>query len=210
MTNFESGPTNLHDDGTELRWEDAAKQVTVTGWSCVKCNRFYGDDERAARYCCHTSSWCECLARKKRHQIKCEECYHKAIVQRWDNLEQVDSPSSPSPSSPLTTLDGDTYFFDEETLLEHCHEQNISPSDMFLVLCKRHNPNHFSLYDICEDYLPEDHDLPGSAQEISAVETAVNGYLQKHEPWSWVTDYKRRPTDANLAALDAKYTKGAD
>ena len=135
VSNFESGPINLHDDGKPLRWEDAAKRVTVHGFACAKCNRFYGDGdggERAARYCCHTDAPCECGNRKGRHRVLCDSCYHKSQVKRWHGLEQVAWDGK----AMLTTLDGDRYFDDFDEFIEWCLEQKIMPSDSFVIHCE--------------------------------------------------------------------------
>jgi hypothetical protein len=134
--------------------------------------------------------------------VSCDSCAHKAKVERWEKLEQVESASAPSETCPLSRLDGDRYFFDEDDLRDWCEEQGIKPSDAFLVLCKPHNPGAFEIMNLVEDYLPGDGccHLPGD--EGKEAEEAVNAYLKAHEPWSWYPDYKRRPTDADLAKLD--------
>ena len=203
MNNFESGPINLHDDGTPLRWEEAAHRVTVNGWACVKCKRFYGDGagaESAARYCCHTDAPCECGARKTRHRVLCDSCYHESKIKRWEGLYQAEWDGK----SMLTTLDGDRYFSDTDELVEWCVDQAIRPSDAFVIHCEEHGPPQMCLSEIVSDYLPEDHEFDYDA-EAKELEKRVNDYLASKRPWSWYPDYKRRPTDAFLRELDDEY-----
>lgn len=123
-------------------------------------------------------------------------------------MEQVDSPAAPSSDCPLFVGDGDTYFFDIDDLLDYCGEHEIKPSDAFLVLCKPHNPPPFSLSEHLNDYLPgEEGEMPGDPSEWREVEKAVDNFVERHKPFSWYPDNKRRPTDANLAALDSEYAK---
>lgn len=203
MSNFESGPLKTNPTKEHVRWEDAAEVRTITGWHCKSCNRFYGDNERAARYCCHDDAPCDCGGRKPRHRTMCDSCWHKERVRRWEALEQVDSPAAPSAECPLALDDSDTYFFDTDTLIDYCEEHEVKPSDAFLVLCKPHNPPGFNLSEHLNDYLPgEEGEMPGTPAEWQEVEEAVNNFIERHKPFSWYPDCKRRPTDANLAALD--------
>lgn len=208
MSNFESGPVNLKDDGIPLRWEDAAKRVTVDGFACAKCGRFYGDGEsgeRAARYCCHTDAPCECGNRKTRHRVYCESCYHKAQTKRWHGLEQAPWDGK----AMLTTLDGDRYFAGFDEFIEWCLDRKIMPSDSFVIHCEEHGPPELCLSELVSDYLPEDHEFEYD-DEARAVEARVNEYLNSKRPWSWYPDYKRRPTDAELLKWDDEYRDAAN
>ena len=190
-------------DGETVKWEDAAAPVTASGWECVKCHHFYGDNERAARYCCHTDAPCKCGARKKRHEVSCEGCWHKQKIERWNGLEQVSDALEPSSDSPWALLDGDEYFFDAESFIEHCEQHEVKPSEVFPVLCKPHNPPAFNLSEWLDDYLPgEEREMVGDADEIRAIEKSVDDFSAKHSPMSWYPDHKRRPKDSVLAVMD--------
>lgn len=203
MGNFESGPALRKHDGEIVRWEDAAETVTITGWKCKKCGMFYGDDERAARYCCHTDAPCKCGNRKQRHMVYCGECYHNDKIDRWNKTAQVEAEKMPMPNSPWSILDDDEYFFDCDSFLEWCVEHEVKPSECFPILCRQHNPPAFNLSEWLDDYLPgEEREMVGSREDIEAVENAVNDFTAKHVPFSWYGDSKRRPSDAALAALD--------
>lgn len=213
MSNFESGPARSNTDKV-LRWEDAAKRVTVEGWSCAECGQFYGNTDHAehmARYCCHTDAPCGtegCTNRKERHRVQCDACYHKAKVLRYaTEIEKAEDRRAPSNECPLSMLTGDTYFFDLDDLLEYCEEHEKKPSDLFLIYCHPHDPGAFSLVDHLSDYMPEDYCHLPDPDAARLAEDAVNRYLDANRPFSWYPDYKRRPTDEMLAEWDAQYAK---
>ena len=47
-------------DATRLLYEESAEVVTVTGWSCKTCKRWWADDEHMARWCCASDMACDC------------------------------------------------------------------------------------------------------------------------------------------------------
>ena len=207
MSNFESGPALLRDDGKPLRYEEAAKQVEVWGWACVKCGQFYGKGdgaEHSARYCCHTDAPCECGGRKGRHRTTCESCWHKEKCKRYGAMEQKEWDER----SPLAIYDGDTYFFDFDAMLEWCLEHGIKPSDAFVVHCREQHPPRFELSCFMADCLPDDQefDYDEAAREL---ENKVNELLEARRPWSWYPDNKARPTDAEMEKWDAEYDADA-
>lgn len=201
MSNFKNGETVGQCKG-ELRHEDAAQEVTVTGWACANCGRFYGKNEGGARGCCYTDAPCpDCDGRRQRHKIRCDNCYHKWLVRHYHGLEQ----SSWDGKTALTTWDGDTYWFDEESLIEYCVDHECRPSNMFLIHCHPNTPRFFDLNEWLNDDLPEDDSLSGP--EVVAVEKAVNDYLASIQPLSWWPDHKSRPTDDDLKRLDLEYVR---
>lgn len=210
MSNFESGPALTKHDGQTLRYEDAGRPAKRKGWECVKCSRFYiGDSaEHAARYCCHTDAPCPtdgCTRRRGRHRVHCDECWHRISWERYAKLEQVNDSWAPSNLCPLAIDESDRYFFDKEDLFEYCQEHDLKPSDLKLLMCWEHSPSGFSIGEHVTDYLLEDGNVPGTPEEISAVERVVNDYFEKHRPWSWYPDHKRRPSDEVIAKLDSDF-----
>jgi len=105
----------------------------------------------------------------------------------------------------LTLWDGDEFWFDEESFIEWCMESDTMPSDCFLVLCKPHNPSPFEITDYISDFLPSDDDYIPDPDGARLAEDAVNRYIDANKPFSWYADCKRRPSDAELARLDAVY-----
>ena len=102
--------------------EEAAQQVTVTGWQS-RNGRFYGSDEHLARWDGCTHLTCECSNEVEKSWTKCGDCRDKAGLERylalpfqeWDEL------------TPLTLYDNDTYFWSKEEVLSYCEGENIKP-----------------------------------------------------------------------------------
>lgn len=68
----------------EVEYETSAEQRTVNGWCCTKCNRYWGDDEHMARYCCCTSMMCKCgRMRHDRHWARCKKCREERKFTQW-------------------------------------------------------------------------------------------------------------------------------
>ena len=134
--------------------EEAASIKTVTGW-VSRTGRFWGEDEFMARWDGSTHKVCECgdLITKNSFCIKCHyrrehEKYIAMTSVTWDG------------EVPLNLYGTDIYFFDEDSILDHCANVKCQPQDLPLVICvpKFATPidgtEHFS------DDLPEDCELP--------------------------------------------------
>lgn len=158
--------------------DEAASIKTVTGW-VDRHGRFWGDDERIARYSGCTHVECsECGKATIKHHTKCDEC--KAIAQetRWLSFERQPWDGS----TPICLWSGDEYFFDSESFYDWCADQGVDPKTVQLMHCK---PNYASQVE--EDYwcddLAEDGELPDDIQTALDVLNAV--IRQKKEPLSW-------------------------
>lgn len=71
----------MKSDGKNI-YEESATQVTVTGWSCKECQRFWGKDEHMARWCCASTQPCECGGRIESGWSVCKACRNKAEAER--------------------------------------------------------------------------------------------------------------------------------
>ena len=97
---------------------------------------------------------------------------------------------------PLCEYRGDTYFFDEESIDDHCDYEGIKKSELQLVLCEKNDPPTFDLQDYCYDYLPEDYSIydctdKNSGFSAGEVEKLVNTFLEGVSPVSWCGGNKR-------------------
>ncbi len=204
--NHKNNETVINSNYT-LNRENAAYKTEIQGWACVHCHKFYGSKphaEEIAKNCCYTSAPCpDCeTGRRNRHRLRCEECAHKFLIKKWTETPQKEWDLK----SPVTTLDGDEYFFDSDEVLEHCSENNLKPSDLFLIHCVENNPPYFNMSEYVGDYLPEEiDDLPGDKKEMQAAEKAVNDWISKNTPFSWYPDYKNRISDKDLKKLDEEF-----
>jgi hypothetical protein len=138
--------------------DEAAKIVTLTGWQSSD-GRFWGKDERAARYSGCTHKQCECGGLMERHWLKCAECRHKAHAERFNAL-----PFKEWNGEPVCTWDAQKYFFDEDDLIEYCEDNELTEVD--LLFCVENNWRQVD-DDYWSDYMPEDSDgdFPKQMQE---------------------------------------------
>ncbi len=158
----------------------AAKQVTVTGW-VSRDGRFYGDDERIARYAGSTHSLCEdCGEPCSKSWLVCDACREKRDVEThakrevrpWDGICMIYSEVF------------DKYFNEPSEVLEFLEdaESSFDQSDLRLVLCEPNYPHAPDPGDCYCDELPEDGDVPDEVAEAFAVLAAA---LEKCAPLSW-------------------------
>jgi len=157
---------------------EAASIQTVTGW-VSSTGRYFGQDERAARYEGSTHHKCDCGGIAKRHYIYCKDCQHKRTKEAYEKLpfEQWDEVGA------LTLHDGDEFFFSWDDLLSYCEDNDIDPTTLDLLICE---PNHLSTIDIECDELPEDASFEDVAnKELIAALKLVNNIIEKHPPISW-------------------------
>lgn len=157
---------------------EAASFKTVSGW-VSRLGNFWGNDERMARYDGSTHRRCECgeiieqrSYCRKCHDRKEQEKYLAMPAASWDGV------------IPLCIHGTDTYFFDVDSLLYHCEEQNCQPKDLPLVICvptlaREIDPNeHY-----CDD-LPEDGDIPPEIEEAFARLNAAIKACKTPLSWS--------------------------
>lgn len=170
-----------------LRYEDAAHQVTVTGWACVKCNRFYGagtNAEHAARWCCCDSRPCEACKtnRTHKHFLLCNSCREAKGNEKWQELvktKQVEWDGK----FPLAQYDSGTFYWDQSDLddaIDDVLADGGTTDDLRLVTCEPASARSFSMIDHLEEVLPEDGDL-----NCATIDKQVNDWIAAHSPISW-------------------------
>ena len=158
--------------------DEAAKQITVTGW-VSRDGRFYGDDERLARYAGCTHRKCEeCDNTVTRDRIICDSCVTKKRDAKFAALE----PKEWDGETPLCTYWGDNYFFDWESVEEFCEDHETTVDALQLVICRPVKPHLLDANDLFTDYLPDDGDCP---DEVAEVVEALNEAIKKAAPFSW-------------------------
>ena len=181
-----------------LCWEDAAEVVTVTGWACKRCHRFWGEGpsgERAARFCCHTDRACEvpgCANRVKNHAFSiCPECHRAQEDERWASLPRVNWDGK----TPMCALGGgdETYLWDHADLKYYFDDPAHTPEAARLVVCEPDNGCEFEMAEFLADHLPDDGDTE-SLDDTEAIDKIVNAWIAEHAPYCW------RPTDVAVTA----------
>lgn len=163
----------------------AASYQTVSGWVSSD-GRFFGDNERMARYCGSTHRDCDASEDHSAYRTNgyCESCrqikelerFNTMPVTRWDG------------KTPLYLLDSDMYFFDQDAIADHCDEYGLDICNLKFILCEPVALREVES-DYWEDSLPEDADLPS---EIQKALDALNAAVREHgQAVSWMPSSKR-------------------
>lgn len=160
----------------------AARYVTdVKGW-VSRDGRFYGDDERLARWAGSTHNECEeCGAVTARPYVKCPLCRQKAEIDRYAQREK-----RPYKGEPVYSEAVERFFFDDGDLADYLEEDDALPVEsLHLVFCEPQFASEIDAEDQWQDIIPEDGEAPGWLRE--AVEV-LNETIRAHrkDPVSWV------------------------
>ena len=158
-------------------YEEAAEEISVTGWTCTTCRRFYGKDEHIARWCHSTDLPCKrCeTGRVQKHRTYCNTCQAKADLERWLSLPEKEWDGE----AVLAIWHNDKYFFHPEELLDELDDEDVKLEEMRLVLCERIYPPSFNLAEHCQDYLPDD---MADDFHTNEIDEAVNKFISEHFP----------------------------
>lgn len=156
----------------------AAKRMTITGW-VSRDGRFYGDDERIARYAGCTHRACEdCGQPARKSWLVCDSCRSKREWARWREY-----PEKPWDGLGALFADAfDEYFFDLDCLYEFCYDNEVTPDELRLVHCQGQYAPLLDENYLC-DVLPEDeYDIP---RELADAMEAFNAVARKAGPLSY-------------------------
>jgi hypothetical protein len=162
--------------------DEAASIQTVTGW-VDRQGRFWGKDEYQARWCGATHR--KCQKKPDEHPIHptngyCEECHRESRQEKFAGMERAIWKGE-----PLNIFDGDTYFFDAESLADYCWENSLLPSELQLVICIPNFPAEIDMNDHCQEIIPDGgdhHDIP---EPIWLAAEALNKAIRESQPISW-------------------------
>lgn len=174
--------------------DEAARIMTVTGW-VDRSGRFWGNDERMARYCGATHMVCECGNVHEKTWTKCQTCRDAAKLERYRAM-----PERPwDESAPIYSDAADTYFFSPDELIDYVlDEPDRTYESLRLRLCKQNHAREIDGTEYFSDDLPEDGDLP---PQLEAAFEALNAVIRAQGPLSW-SPVDARPTLASLPALE--------
>lgn len=158
--------------------DEAAKFVTgLSGW-VDRHGRFFGNDERIARYSGATHTPCaDCGAPVTKCYTRCPACREKKAVERYAAMESQKWDGE----TPLYSDALDEYFYDEDYIRDAAHEHECSLDDLRLIVCQ---PNHYREIDTdyWQDELPEDGDV---SPELVEALGALNRVVRSLGPASW-------------------------
>ena len=159
---------------------EAASIQTVTGW-VARDGRFWGDDERMARFCGSTHRICEANPEHGpvEHRSYCQACYAEKMEAKWQAM-----PKAPflEELMPLCVFDSDRYFFDLDDLCYWLEEHELKPDAVRLVQCEPVHAEPIDPNDHFIDDLPEDGEVPDALREAFEV---LNAVIAKCEPLGW-------------------------
>ena len=166
----------------------------ISGW-VDRGNRFWGDDENAARYsgCTHVLCLdCNCALVLK-PQVVCRQCAKRREVKRYQNMPVVEWDEK----GMIYSLSFDRFFWDWEEAedLAECRETTLA--DMLLVICE---PEYLREIDddFCSDILTEE-ELPDDVLE--AIEK-FNNFLRNYGPISWSPGNKAAKKKAENSSIE--------
>lgn len=169
-----------------IKSEDNAEQQTVTGWVCKTCRRFWGDDERMARYCCSTDFPCACGNRHGKGWTCCKACREKHEDEKWakrerrpwDGTGMLYSDTMDRWFSSVEDLEGHVLDITDDggkdDSLQGLHER------FRIIICEENKPRTFEMEDYLCDELHEGSDI--HARDINKI---VNDWIQAQRPLSW-------------------------
>jgi hypothetical protein len=169
---------------------DAATLQTVTGW--VSRNmKFYGKDEKMARFDGCTHKKCECGNIMLKFWTKCPDCRAKLRMERYNTLPFQEWDEK----TPVCVYMDDEYFFNASELEDYCEDNELLPENLPLVLCKPIYARQIET-DYWEDAIPENGDgnIP---KELQKRLNELNNFISSMAPLSWEpsnirTEYKSK------------------
>ncbi len=161
---------------------EAASIQTVTGW-VARDGRFWGDDERMARYDGSTVSLCsECGDVCDKSWTKCKPCIAKDELERFAKRERAPWDGQ----QMLYSEAHDRYFSNPDEAREFAEDEGIEDvMSLRLMLCE---PQYLHQVDTdqWEDVLPEDHDHYSLPADVGAALELLNEAIRAAGPVSWM------------------------
>lgn len=158
--------------------DEAASLQTVTGW-VSRTGHFWGKDEHMARYDGSTHRTC---SQNPAHGVVethgwCRMCRDERMDAKFAAM-----PRRAYDGEPVAVFDGDTYFFDAESIADWLVDNDIEPEDARLVFCKPNMASEIDPYEHFRDDLPEDGEV---SDRLMAAFDALNAAIRDEPPLSW-------------------------
>ncbi len=181
--------------------EAATYRTGLEGW-VTRNGRFWGEDERMARWDGCTHVLCECGKPVEKSWTKCPECRRASAVKRFEAMPKKVWDGE----SPLCLFDDDCFFWSQDDLTDYCEESGHDPKDLKLVICKPIFARQIDPYDHYHDDIPEEGDLPGEL--VEAFDRLNEKIRECREPLSWEPgSYAAEIREETLEKVGAGYEK---
>jgi len=144
--------------------DKAAKQVSgISGW-VDRHGRFWGDDERMARWSGSTHKACDTCGEIHERNSYCRPCHERGRDEKYHALEKREWDGE----CALYSDSHDQYFFDEDGLRDYLIDHECTVGDLQLCLCRPVKLRELDSDYFCDD-LPEDVDVPDGIMEALEV-----------------------------------------
>lgn len=162
--------------------DEAAKLITVTGW-VSRHGRFFGKDERLARYDGSTHrkcEQCENIIPKHGYTI-CPECQKKKEEERFQSMEAKKWDGE----TPLCLFNSDTFFWSADDLEYYCDNHGAKAEELKLVICEPICAKEVDVEEHFFDDLPEDNKDEIPEALVDAFEELNKAIREYKAPLSW-------------------------
>ena len=182
-------------DNGEFDYEESAHEVTVTGWACRQCGRWYGNNQHMARWCCAKTIPCECGGRIVVSWVVCKDCR--------DRKEAEMEQSRYAAAEKLTNWDGPIFvegvasnegFFEnvEEYLDLLALDPELEISD-YVWVCDSVPMNLLSASEIAERACEElFEDAVDGVKGLKDLQSALDRFLDVNNGLvGWSPNYKK-------------------
>lgn len=162
---------------------EAARKETREVWVSRE-GRVYEDTpvgERCARWDGSTHKKCNCGKILKRNDF-CSDCYDKRDHEKFLSYPEIEWDHT----TPLHLWGTDNFFFSEEDIYDYCDLHEVKSETLPLVTCKPCYAYSIEPYDIYQDILPEEGEVP---EELETIFAELNKRLKEcRNPISWEPD----------------------
>lgn len=158
---------------------EAASIKTVTGW-VSSGGRFWGDDERMARFDGATHQRCEKNPDHPIYSLRsyCEACRKEADAAKFAAMPSIEWDEE----VPIVIFGTDIYFFDVDSLFDYLVDNEIDPDNAPLVVCEPNMAREIDGDEHFVDDLPEDGEISST---LRAAIDALNAVIRAEPPLSW-------------------------
>ena len=140
---------------------DGARKMTVQGW-VDRHGRFYGDNEKSARWGSCTHKRCDCGRLMERHWTKCDDCRDKLSKDKFYAL-----PAEPWDGESMIYSDrNDDYYSDLFEAEDAANDSEVSMEEMKLMHTEKVSPPCVEEDYYCDMSDGEDGHLPSCIAEL--------------------------------------------
>lgn len=175
--------------------DEAASIKTVTGW-VSRTGRFWGDDERMARYDGSTHKTCDCGQIVAQNDY-CRPCSDARQLAKFHAMERAPWNGT----DYLYSEAADGYFADMAEVEEYCAENDLTLVDMRLVICEPNDAREIDPNEHYTDDLAEDCEVPAA---IAAAFEVLNKVIREH---GTALSWSPRKYALDLALIDSAEAK---